>query len=94
MGGGLTAEAGAVMQKGIRIDEEQLWAEAEHTTSPDVTAVTSAPTTPKPTAGQRRADARLLVAQSALDHPLRRGSGGDRTQVVVHVDARALEDEN
>jgi hypothetical protein len=36
----------------------------------------------------------LLVAQSALDHELRRGSGDDRTQVVVHVDAVALKDEN
>lgn len=52
----------------------------------DVTAVTSS----EPTMAQRRADALALVAQSALDHQMRCGSGGDRTQVVLHVDAEAL----
>jgi hypothetical protein len=45
---------------------------------------------PTPTAAQRQADALCLVAQSALDHDMRCGSGGDRTQVVLHIDAEAL----
>jgi hypothetical protein len=41
---------------------------------------------------QLRADALGLVAQSALDHQMQRGSAADRTQVVVHVDAAVLHD--
>jgi hypothetical protein len=41
-------------------------------------------------AGQRRADALGLVAESALAAGLDPGSRGDRYQVVVHVDAEAL----
>ena len=41
---------------------------------------------------QKRADALRLVAESALKGELDNGSRGDRFQVVVHVDAEALED--
>ena len=39
---------------------------------------------------QRQADALVLLAESALDSDLVRGSRADRYQVVVHVDAEAL----
>lgn len=39
---------------------------------------------------QRQADAMVLLAESALDHNLARGSRAERYQVVVHVDAEAL----
>ncbi len=42
------------------------------------------------TAGQRRADALGLVAESALAGHLDRGTAGDRYQVVVHVDEAVL----
>jgi hypothetical protein len=41
---------------------------------------------------QKRADALGLVAESALEGELDNGTRGDRYQVVVHVDAEALED--
>jgi hypothetical protein len=41
---------------------------------------------------QKRADALGRVAESALEGGLDTGSRGDRYQVVVHVDAEALED--
>ena len=41
---------------------------------------------------QKRADALGLVAEIALKGDLDNGSRGDRYQVVVHVDAEALED--
>jgi hypothetical protein len=43
---------------------------------------------------QKRADALGLVAESALAGGLDNGTRGDRYQVVVHVDAEALEDRN
>jgi hypothetical protein len=44
------------------------------------------------TTGQRRADALVLVAESALSGGLDPGTRGDRYQVVVHVDAPVLAD--
>ena len=42
--------------------------------------------------GQRRADALVLLAESALAGGLDPGTAGDRYQVVVHVDAAVLAD--
>jgi hypothetical protein len=44
------------------------------------------------TAGQRRADALVLVAESALNAGLDPGTRGERYQVVVHVDAPVIAD--
>jgi hypothetical protein len=41
---------------------------------------------------QRRADALVLLAESALANGLDAGTAGDRYQVVVHVDAEVLAD--
>jgi hypothetical protein len=45
-----------------------------------------------PTAGQQRADALGLVAETALEHGLGGDPRSERYQVVVHVDAAALAD--
>jgi hypothetical protein len=44
------------------------------------------------TAGQRRADALGLIAESALAGGMDPGTRGDRYQVVIHVDQAALQD--
>jgi len=46
--------------------------------------------TPVPTLGQRRADALAQFAESWLAHGDRALSGGDRQQIIVHVDAETL----
>ena len=43
------------------------------------------------TPAQRRADALGLLAECALGADLDRGTAGDRYQVVLHVDAAALQ---
>lgn len=45
-----------------------------------------------PTAARQRADALVLLAQTALRHGLEPGAPGERYQVVVHVDAAVLAD--
>ena len=45
------------------------------------------------TASQRRADALGLVAQGAIDNEMRRGSGGDRMQVLLVTQAETLDKE-
>lgn len=45
-----------------------------------------------PTWGQQQADALALLAETALHHGMNPGSGGERYQVVVHVDAAVLAD--
>ncbi len=41
---------------------------------------------------QQRADALILLAETALHHELDPGAPGERYQVVVHVDAPVLAD--
>jgi len=53
-------------------------------------SVTQLGTTSAPTLGQRRADALARFAESWLAHGDRALSGGDRHQIVVHVDAETL----
>src|ERR671918_1294 len=45
-----------------------------------------------PTLAQQQADARALLAQTALHHGIDPGAPAERYQVVVHVDAPALAD--
>jgi hypothetical protein len=69
---------------------------------PDVSAETSADlppigefritAEPRPTRSVRRADAVAVVAESFLKHGAEAFSGGERQQIVVHVDAVTLED--
>ena len=86
--GRLTPEVGAVLQRALDAAEAQLGpAESDPAQGIDVTETPA----PQPNAGQRRADALGLVAESALAADLDPGSAGDRYQVVVHVDADALQ---
>ena len=84
--GRLTPEAGAVLQRALDAAEAQVAGDVTNATQGDDTPDTAA----RPDAGQRRADALGLVAESALTADLDPGSGGDRYQVVVHVDTDAL----
>ncbi|HJS22670.1 MAG TPA: DUF222 domain-containing protein [Steroidobacteraceae bacterium] len=77
----LAAEAGAVVLKAV----EAAMRELPH----DVSAETSEPA---PTPSARRADALAAVAESFLKHGAASLSGGDRHQIVVHVDAETLRD--
>ena len=59
----------------------------------DVSAETSAPEEKeRPTPGARRADALGRLAESFLSHGAAAVNGGDRYQIVVHVDAETLKD--
>ena len=76
--GRLSPEVGAVVQRALEAAADRLYHESE-----DKTEVS---------AGQRRADALGLLAESALAADLDRGAAGDRYQVVVHVDEDVLQD--
>lgn len=78
--GRLTPEIGAVVQRALDAASDHLLREAS-----------GAPAGPtlceEVTAGQRRADALGLLAETALSADLDRGSAGDRYQVILLVDA-------
>ena len=74
--GRLSPEVGAVVQRALEAASDRLYHDAD-----DKVEVS---------AGQRRADALGLVAESALAADLDRGTAGDRYQVVLHVDADGL----
>jgi len=76
----LPAEAGAVLLKALD-------AAASELPGPDVSAETSVEREP---ASARRADALGAIAESFLQHGPAALSGGDRQQIVVHVDAATL----
>ena len=74
--GRLSPEVGAVVQRALEAASDRLYHDAD-----DKVEVS---------AGQRRADALGLIAESALAADLDRGTAGDRYQVVVHVEADGL----
>jgi hypothetical protein len=80
--GRLSPEVGAVLQRALEAGTERQDEKAEDAS--DLSTLM----------GQRRADALGLVAESALHADLDGGTGGDRYQVVVHVDAEALKDDS
>jgi hypothetical protein len=69
---------------------EALYQKLRVTDPADVPEDTGAPTA---SLAQELADALLLIAEAALHHGLDAGSTGERYQVVVHVDAPALPDD-
>ncbi len=75
--GRLAPEAGEVLMKALEAAGDKLFAEQERED--------------RPPAGKVRADALALVAESALAGGLDPGTGGDRYQVVVHVNDPELE---
>jgi hypothetical protein len=78
--GRLEPEVGAVLVRALEAARAALAARARADT------VAADP----PSAGQQRADALGLLAETALAHGLEAGGAGERYQVVVHVDAAAL----
>jgi hypothetical protein len=85
--GRLSPEAGAVLVRAIDAAREVLYKGARPLGNP-----AQGPVADPPTAGQQRADALALVAETALDHGLGTDPRTERYQVVVHVDAAALAD--
>jgi hypothetical protein len=86
--GRLTPEAGALFRRALEAGREVLYQKAKR--APHVDA--AEPAGHPPTMAQQRADALVLVAESALHHALDPGAPGERYQVVVHVDAEVLAD--
>ena len=82
--GRLPAEAGAALIKALDAAVEQVpRADVSADTSGDAPAGTTS-------LAARRADALGLVAEAFLQHEVVAANGGDRQQVVVHVDAATL----
>jgi hypothetical protein len=82
--GRLTAEIGAVVQRALEAAADRLFRESAQ-------APISNRIRDEVTAAQRRADALGLLAECALNSGFDRGSAGDRYQVVLHVDAEAVQ---
>jgi hypothetical protein len=82
--GRLTPEVGAVVQRALDAAADHLFRESAQ-------AADAGQATRETTPGQRRADALGRVAECALAADLDRGTAGDRYQVIVHVDAIALQ---
>jgi Domain of unknown function (DUF222)/HNH endonuclease len=79
----LPAETGGIVMKALDAALEQL-------PLPDVSAETYP--APKPEWAHRRADALAVLAESYLAHGPSALTGGERQQIVVHVDANTLEE--
>jgi 5-methylcytosine-specific restriction endonuclease McrA len=86
--GRLTPEAGALFRRALEAGREVLYQKAKRAPRVDAAEPAGQP----PTLAQQRADALVLVAESALHHALDPGAPGERYQVVVHVDAAVLAD--
>ena len=84
--GRLSPEAGALLLRALSAARETLYQRGRAAAAAgNVSAET-------PTVAQQRADALVLLAETALHHELDPGAPGERYQVVVHVDATALAD--
>jgi hypothetical protein len=88
--GRLEPEVGALLKQAVAAARETLYqrARARSTDMPP-----GEPSDDPPTMAQQRADALVLLAESALHH-LDPGAPGERYQVVVHVDAASLADDD
>jgi len=84
----LTPEAGALFRRAVEAGREVLYQKAKRAPRVDAAEPAGQP----PTMAQQRADALVLVAESALHHALDPGAPGERYQMVVHVDAAVLAD--
>ena len=78
----LTPELGAGVQRALEAASQHLYQESKNAAPPESVAE-------EVTTAQRRADALALLAESALDHGLDRGTTADRYQVVLHVEGAA-----
>ena len=75
----LTPEQGAIVQKALEAASDRLFQESRHAAAPGNISE-------EVTFAQRQADALTLMAESALNADLDRGSAGHRYQVMVHVE--------
>ncbi|MPY86935.1 MAG: DUF222 domain-containing protein [Luteitalea sp.] len=82
--GRLTPELGAVVHRALEAAADRLFRETAGVPNDDGTV--------EVTAGQCRADALGVLAESALASDLDRGTAGDRYQVVIHVDEDTLKE--
>ena len=96
--GRLTPEAGAVLRRALEAACDQAQAQRDAAEAGDLNSaaadVAAAEEQSAPSFAQRQADAIGVVAECALAGGLERGTAGDRYQVVLHVDAGALEKED
>jgi len=90
--GRLSPEVGAVVKRALEAAADRLYRDSADT-SDTPTAGREQDSTTCASAGQRRADALGLLAESALASDFDRGAAGDRYQVVVHVDEGVLRDD-
>ena len=91
--GRLTPEVGAVVRRALEaaLDAERRAAATREPGEPDPVDEAAGVA---PSFGQRQADALGMVAECALAGGLDCGAGGDRYQVVVHVDAATLAEDS
>ena len=93
--GRLTPEVGAVLRRALEAACDMAQAQRDAAAEADLNSVAAdvaaAEERLAPSYAQRQADAMGVVAESALAGGLDRGTAGDRYQVVLHVDAGALE---
>ena len=85
----LTAETGALVVKALELATQDF---RRAPASSDVSAETPDATNEPDTLSQRRADALGLFAETWLSHGYQALGGGERQQIVVHVDSETLRD--
>ena len=89
----LPAEAGAIVVKALELATDEV-RRRPAACDADASAATDHPgsSDEPPTLSQRRADALALFAETWLSHGYLPLAGGDRQQIVVHVDSETLKD--
>jgi len=93
--GNLPPEEGALLLKALELAREALWSDRAADPSTPGTAGSSpagdqANQAETPCGRPNRADALVAMAETTVSHGVLAASGGDRQQLVVHVDAAAL----
>jgi hypothetical protein len=95
----LPAEIGALLIKALDValnnppvNHAQADVSAETSERKTSYGVEVVPSDERPSWGERRADALGRIAESFLQHGAEASNGGDRQQIVVHVDAETLRD--
>ena len=85
--GRLSAQAGALLKKAIELAVDEL---PETAPASGANPPAGVPTVKFPPSQMRRADALELLAETFLQHGAAAMSGGDKHQIVIHVDAETL----
>ena len=80
---------GALLLRALEAARETLYQKGRRQ---NVTMSPIDPSGDPPTLAQQQADALALLAETALHHGIGPGAPGERYQVIVHIDAPALED--